>query len=90
MEQTDSGIKPWRIPYKEYSLFPPSGINNRAHHSAGVRLVFESDTTAVTIEVEPLEFSVQFDLVCGETLIVTSHLEPGESLITFAGRIDHF
>lgn len=85
LEQVDGGIKPWRIPYKEYALFPPSGINHTAHMTAGVRIRFASDTTAVSLEIAPVGVAVQLDLVCGDEPPVTKQLEPGESVATFEG-----
>jgi hypothetical protein len=85
LEQVGGGIKPWRIPYKEYALFPPNGINNTAHLSAGVRIGFASDTTSVTVEIEPVEVVVQLDLVIGKELVKTQIVEAGESVVTFDG-----
>ncbi|MEF3306883.1 SGNH/GDSL hydrolase family protein [Paenibacillus sp. GYB003] len=83
LEQTGDGIKPWRIPYKQYDLFPPNGINGTAAVSAGVRLRFASDTTAVSVELAPSDIQVQIDLVVGDAPVVTRVLEPGETVARF-------
>ncbi|MDF2725054.1 MAG: family lipase, partial [Paenibacillus sp.] len=78
------GLKPWRIPYKQVLLFPPNGINKTPESSAGVRLQFVSDTTAVRVEVAPYANPVKFDLVIGDSL-QTTVLQPGESAFGFEG-----
>lgn len=83
LEQTENGVKPWRIPYKQYVLFPPNGINKTAEMCAGIRLRFKSDTTTVRLELSPYESAVQVDLLCGDAPLQTFVLEPGESSLTF-------
>lgn len=85
LEPVGDGLKPWRIPYKEYVLFPPNGINKTAEISAGVRLTFASDTTTVQVEIAPAEAAVQLDLVCGDAPIMTRAVEPGATTVTFDG-----
>ncbi|GAA3408127.1 SGNH/GDSL hydrolase family protein [Paenibacillus hodogayensis] len=85
VEQKEDGWKPWRIPYKEFSLFPPNGIGGTAEISAGVRLRFSSDTTTVRLELAQLETQVQVDLIYGEDTLVTRELEPGRTTVEFDG-----
>ncbi|MDF2923465.1 MAG: family lipase [Paenibacillaceae bacterium] len=85
LEQVAGGIKPWRIPYREYALFPPDGMGHTAHMAAGVRIRFASGTTNVTLELAPVEAVVRLDLVCGNEEPVTRQLEPGETIVTFRG-----
>lgn len=83
VEEINGGYKPWRIPYKQFLLFPPDGINGKAEMSAGVRLRFVSDTTSVRLEVAPVDVTVQADLVIGDELITTRPLNPGDSIFGF-------
>lgn len=83
LEPVGDGIKPWRIPYRDFALFPPNGIGGTAAHSAGVRLRFMSDTTSVTLELAPAEIPVQVDLVSGKEPVMTQQLEPGETAVRF-------
>ncbi|RKN83769.1 SGNH/GDSL hydrolase family protein [Paenibacillus ginsengarvi] len=83
LEQLEDGIRPWRINYKHYELFPPNGINGTAILSAGIRLRFASDTTTVSLEVAPVQAQVQFDLVSGDAPVLTQVLEPGETTLRF-------
>lgn len=83
LERVDGGIKPWRIPYKQFALFPPNGISGMAAMSAGVRLRFASNTTTVRLEIAPCGVPVQADLVLGDASIATSQLSPGETVFVF-------
>lgn len=83
LEEVDGGIKPWRIPYREFALFPPNGINGTAQLSAGVRLRFASDTTSVRLEIAPVDVLVEADLVIGDELIATCSLNPGDTAFVF-------
>ncbi|WP_010277550.1 SGNH/GDSL hydrolase family protein [Paenibacillus senegalensis] len=88
VEKVDGGYKPWRIPYTQFSLFPPDGINGKAEMSAGVRLRFASDTTSIKVEVAPADVLVQADLVIGDELIATHPLSPGETYFVFENLAD--
>ena len=83
LEQVGEGVKPWRIPYPQFALFPPNGINGTAHLSAGVRLRFASNTGTVRLRIEPVSVEVQLDLVSEGELLQTQTLQPGESEVTF-------
>lgn len=83
LEQMEDGIKPWRINYNQYELFPPNGINGTAVLSAGVRLRFASDTTTVSLELASVQVQVQVDLVSGDAPLMTKVLEPGETTVRF-------
>jgi len=85
LEQTEDGVKPWRIPYREYPLFPPDGLGHTAEMAAGVRMRFASDTTEAAIELAPSETARKLDLVYGDGLPQSLTLQPGESIATFAG-----
>lgn len=85
LEPVDGGLKPWRIPYRQYDLFPPNGLNHTGQCSAGVRLRFASSTTTIQLEVAPVEVLVQYDLVLGDELLVTRELAAGETVVVFDG-----
>ena len=52
LEVTGDGVRPWRLPFHELSLFSPALVT-RSGQPSGVRLTFFSDTTRVRLEVEP-------------------------------------
>lgn len=85
LERTEQGVKPWRIPYREFELFPPNGINGTAEQAAGVRLRFESDTTTVELRVAPSPNERTFDCVVNGELRETGHLRPEADTVTFRG-----
>ena len=53
LERTGNYLKPWRIPYQQYDLFPPDGIDGHAAETAGVRIAFCSNTTTVAGRIVP-------------------------------------
>ena len=71
-QHTDQWIMPWRIPYDDRALFPPSALRERASMPAGVRLAFQSDTqmvaghveTKVEPTVDPIGEPGRIDLYC--------------------------
>lgn len=50
---SEAGVQPWRLPFRERSLFSP-GVVTRASQPSGIRLTFLSDTTRVRLDVEPV------------------------------------
>lgn len=85
LEPVEGGIKPWRIPYKDYVLYPPNGINKTSEISAGVRLRFATDSTVIRIELAPVQTAVELDLVIDGTIVQTCKLAQGDSLAVFEG-----
>ena len=49
VEEVDGGVRPWRIDHKMRALFPPDHFRDILKASAGIRIVFCSDTTSLTI-----------------------------------------
>ncbi len=68
LEHTEVGIKPWRIPYQDYGLFPPGGIEGKAAICAGIRLRLRSDSEIIALSFTPLEDAARIDCVVGEQL----------------------
>ncbi|PYI54246.1 SGNH/GDSL hydrolase family protein [Paenibacillus flagellatus] len=83
LERKEGGVKPWRIPYDLFELFPPNGIGGTAEVTAGVRVTFASDTTNVALELAPSSIPVEVDLVIEDELIATRRLEPGQTAVSF-------
>ena len=79
LERVKDGIKPWRIPYVQHALFPPNGLNGAAEVAAGVRLAFNSDTSAVHVRIEPSSHDLQFDCVLSGDEIHASVTVPAGS-----------
>ncbi|HET7558493.1 MAG TPA: SGNH/GDSL hydrolase family protein [Limnochordia bacterium] len=90
LERTEGWIKPWRIPYRQFALFPPDGIGTKAETPAGVRLRFRTDSRNLALEVVPREESRQCDCVVEGELLNTATLAGGERRLVFpdlpAGR----
>jgi hypothetical protein len=55
LENNSEGVKPWRIPYQDAVLYPPDGIGGKAEIPAGIRIAFESNTSAIEIRIVPSE-----------------------------------
>ncbi len=53
LEYGDGWIKPWRLPYDEFDLFP--GLQVMASFPAGVRVRFATDSTEIIFNTEPAE-----------------------------------
>jgi len=85
LEKTEEGVKPWRIPYADYELFPPNGIGGKAEQAAGVRLCFASDTAEVELHLLPSDANRQFDCVVDGQLMGTETLAAGEKTVVFRG-----
>ena len=52
VEETDVGLRPWRLPVERRDLFEPSVVN-KASMPAGIRVTFVSDTSSVRLDVVP-------------------------------------
>jgi lysophospholipase L1-like esterase len=63
LQLTDSGIKPWRIPYQDYGLYTPDGIDGKAAICAGVRLRLTTDSLLLALPFSPLEEAAVIDCV---------------------------
>lgn len=83
LERTEQGVKPWRIPYQQYELFPPDGISGKAEACAGIRLRFTSDTTAIQLEVLEQDGERRFDLLVDGAIVESAVLPPNERIVEF-------
>src|SRR5690554_3898145 len=84
LEKIGDGIKPWRIPYDRFDLYPPDGINGTGEKPAGVKLIFESDTTALQLEIEPVDYDLQFDCVISGDIVEALNVAPGSNIAKFS------
>ena len=75
LEVTEDWVQPWRIPHEQRELFPPEGMILRASMPAGVRILFESNTTLVAGRVAPCAEARPLDLVCDDDLVGTVEME---------------
>lgn len=91
LEQTASYTRPWRIPFAEKDLFPPTLLAAAATQS-GVRLAFHSDTRRIASHVLPYEAMRNLDLYVDGDFFATAELTdesafqfddlpPGEKLL---------
>jgi hypothetical protein len=83
LERTEQGIKPWRIPYEEFDLFPPEGLTGHAETPAGVRIRFASDSERVLLQVAPDSKERLFDCVIDGIIHETRRLPPVEETVLF-------
>ncbi|MBY0011781.1 SGNH/GDSL hydrolase family protein [Paenibacillus typhae] len=85
LEHLEGGIKPWRIPYLDYGLYPPGGIEGKAEICAGVRLRLRTDSAEVAVSFAPLAEDAAMDCVAGGALLWTLHLPAGATEAHFGG-----
>lgn len=85
LERTSTGVKPWRIPYGEFALFPPNGLNGRAEEAAGIRLAFVTASAAVEVVVGESDKQQAMDCVVNGELAATRRIEPEERILRFDG-----
>lgn len=83
LERTDEWVKPWRLPFADFDLFPPDGIGGKAEIPAGVRLHFQSDTAEVRLGIVPSDVELQIDCVVNGDLHETATAPPGSHSVTF-------
>lgn len=85
LEQREDGIKPWRIPFMDYSLYPPEGIEGKAEICAGVRLRLRTDSTKIAVSFAPLATAASLDCVADGQLYETLSLPVGATTALFSG-----
>ncbi|OMF27610.1 GDSL family lipase [Paenibacillus sp. FSL H8-0548] len=78
LERRGSGLKPWRIPYADYELYPPDGIGGKAEICAGIRLRFQTDSLFITLKFEPLTEGARIDCMADGNFVGTADLAAGE------------
>lgn len=88
LEHREDGIKPWRIPYMDYELYPPAGIDGKAEICAGIRLRLRTDSTEVAVSFAPLADNAAMDCVAGRALCETISLPTGATEALFSGLGD--
>lgn len=88
MERREEGLKPWRIPFRDYDLYPPEGIGGKAAISAGVRLRLRTDSSAVSVTFAPLDEAAVMDCLAGGERIGSIGLPAGAGEACFSGLPD--
>lgn len=88
LEPKEEGIKPWRIPYRDYDLYPPDGIGMKAEICAGVRLRLRTESSIVTVVFAPLDGEALFDCLVNGNLLITATVCQGETEATFTSLPD--
>ena len=90
VEKNASGLKPWRLPYRQLELFPAGAddaLVDKAERPAGIRLRFISNTQKLVLVVDKVITSDQdlcrFDLAIDNQYQQTVELVDGESQISF-------
>ena len=84
LEHRGDGIKPWRIPYRDYDLYPPEGIEGKAEICAGVRLRLRTDSAKVKITFTPLADDAAMDCLAGGAGLQTLRLTAGSTEAVFS------
>ncbi|MFM9282001.1 SGNH/GDSL hydrolase family protein [Paenibacillus jiagnxiensis] len=84
LERREEGIKPWRIPYMDYELYPPAGIEGKAEICAGVRLRLRTDSKEAAVSFAPLADAAAMDCVAGGELRQTLSLPAGATEALFS------
>lgn len=84
LEQRQEGIKPWRIPFRDYDLYPPDGIGGKAEICSGIRLRLSTGSETLLLRFEPLAEDASLDCVADGSLVQTLRLaaEAGEACFT--------
>ncbi|MFD1908727.1 hypothetical protein ACFSQ7_39225 [Paenibacillus rhizoplanae] len=77
LEHRQQGIKPWRIPFRDYDLYPPEGIGGKAEICAGVRLRLSTGSETLLLWFEPLAEDASLDCVADGLLVQTLRLAAG-------------
>lgn len=76
---TPDGSHPWRLPHSRIGLFPTEALWTRAAMCAGVRIVFDTDSTTVAgragVPVDPDLTAI--DLVVGSRPTYSSRVDSG-------------
>ncbi len=83
LEHLDYGIKPWRIPYQDYNLYPPEGIEGKAAICAGIRLRMYTDAEVIKLSFTPLAEAAALDCLVDGRLIQTLPLPDGATNALF-------
>ncbi|MCY9670462.1 hypothetical protein M5X11_37145 [Paenibacillus alginolyticus] len=84
LEHTSEGIKLWRIPYQDYDLYPPNGIDNKAAICAGIRLSFHTDATAVVVKFSPMAEAARLDCLVNGELFAATGITAGDTEVAFS------
>jgi hypothetical protein len=82
IETSDTGLRPWRLPHDQLSLFA-SKLVEKAGETAGVRVAFISNSTSVELHVAKTDNDMLFDIVIEDELVGTKTLVAGEEICFF-------
>ncbi|NQX49662.1 GDSL family lipase [Paenibacillus tritici] len=85
LEHRGEGIKPWRIPYRDYELYPPDGIGGKAEICSGIRLRLATGSKALALSFSPLAEAAALDCLSGGVLHQTLRLAAGGTEALFTG-----
>lgn len=85
LERMGQLLKPWRIFNKDKDFFTPDLLNGHAEIPAGVRIIFETNSTILKVEFAPSENEVEFDIVIDHELIKTVIVQPEHDSFSIEG-----
>lgn len=85
LEHRQEGIKPWRIPFRDYDLYPPDGIGGKAEICSGIRLRLATGSGTVLLSFEPLVEDASLDCLADGRLAGTLRLAAGTVEARFTG-----
>jgi hypothetical protein len=86
VEHTPEWSRPWRLPRSHLELFPTEGLRSRAAMAAGVRIVFDTDSTTIGCRAAtPVDQQLSsMDLVVDGSVVATTKVD-GDGWFRFAG-----
>lgn len=85
VEKREEGWKPWRIPYQDYELFPPNGLNGHGEFCGGVRLRFETSSESIVLRFVAVPEEIKIDCMTGGELFKTAVIAEGGTEARWSG-----
>lgn len=85
LEHRQEGIKPWRIPFRDYDLYPPDGIGGKAEICSGIRLRLSTSSSTFALWFEPLAEDASLDCLADGRLVQTLRLAAQSAEARFTG-----
>jgi lysophospholipase L1-like esterase len=82
LERNGEFLKPWRIYYGDKDFITPDILNGLAEVPAGVRVTFETNSSAIKVEFSTSQDEREFDVVIDHELVKTVIVKPGDTIFT--------
>ncbi len=85
LEEKDDYITPWRIDYVEKDFYTPNLLEGVAEIPAGVRIVFNTNSTKVKVEFAASQNTLAFDVVLNKKYLKTITTNPQDTAFILEG-----